>query len=148
MIKLKPFKQSRGYCGPASLKMILSFYGINKSEKELAKLTKASRDKGCSEIDIVKIAKKFGFKAHIKKNSSIIELKELTMKGIPVVVDWFSPLENGHYSVVVGFERDKIIIADPLFGKTMKHKIKWFEDRWFDTPFEKVTKKEVIVIER
>jgi len=144
--KIKPFKQSRGYCGPASIKMVLCAYGINKSEKELARLTKSSRIKGCSEKNIVKVAKEFGFQGYIKQNSSIKELKSLISKGIPVIVDWFSPEEAGHYSVVVGFEKKDIIIADPHFGKLKKHKINWFEERWFDVVKEKLILREIIVI--
>src|SRR3989344_838539 len=132
MIKnIKPFKQSRGYCGPASLKIILSYFGINKSEKELAKLTKTSRDKGCKEENIVKVARKLGLKGKIKQNSSIKEIKSLIAKDIPLIVNWFSPEEGGHYSVVVGFGRNQIIIVDPHFGQIRRHNIKWFEDRWF-----------------
>ena len=57
MIKLKLFKQSKGYCGPASLKMVLSAYKINKSESYLAKLTKTSRTEGCYEKEILRAAK-------------------------------------------------------------------------------------------
>ncbi len=71
MIKLKPFKQSKGYCGPACLKMVLSFYGIEKSEKELAILTKTNRIGGCSEDNIIKTAKMFGFDSYVKQNFSI-----------------------------------------------------------------------------
>ncbi|MBU0648711.1 C39 family peptidase [Patescibacteria group bacterium] len=150
MIGLKPFKQSKGYCGPASLKMVLSAYGINKSENYLAKLTKSSRRKGCDEKNILKAAEKLGFRGYVKQNSSIKELRNLVKKGIPVIVDWFSPEEAGHYSIVVGFEKDKIILADPHFGKIKKHKIKWFKERWFDLPFRPKgpVLKEIIVIHR
>ena len=39
-IKIKPFQETlnKGFCGPAVLKMVLRFYGIEKSERELAKL--------------------------------------------------------------------------------------------------------------
>jgi predicted double-glycine peptidase len=148
MIKLKLFRQSKGYCGPASLKMVLSFYGINKTENYLAKITKSSRTNGCSEEDIVKAAKKLGLKGYIKQNSSVNELKKLVKKEIPVIVDWFSPEVGGHFSVVLGFEKDKIILADPHFGEIKKHKIKWFQERWFDLPFDPKgpVLKEIIVI--
>ncbi|MBW2973866.1 C39 family peptidase [Candidatus Woesearchaeota archaeon] len=146
MIKLKPFKQSKGYCGPACLKMVLSSYGMNKSEKYLAKITKSSRTKGCDEKNIVKAAEKLGFKGYVKKNSSIKEIKQLVKKGIPTIVDWFSPEEAGHYSVVVGFDKDKIILADPHFGEFKKHKIEWFKERWFDIVNDKLILREIIVI--
>ena len=146
MIKLKLFKQSKGYCGPASLKMVLWAYGINKSENYLAKLTKSSRAKGCSEENIVKAAKRFDFKGYVKQNSSIKEVEQLVKKGIPVIVDWFSPEEAGHYSVVVGFHKNKIILADPHFGKITSNDIKWFEERWFDVVDSKLISREIIVI--
>ena len=148
MIKLKLFKQSKGYCGPACLKMILSFYEINKSEKYLAKITKTSRIKGCKEKNIIKAAKEFGLKGYIKQNSSIHELKQLIKKKNPVIINWFSPEEAGHYSVVIGFKNDKIFLADPHFGKIKKHKIEWFEQRWFDLPFHPKgpVLKEIIVL--
>lgn len=132
MIKVKPFKQSKGYCGPVSLKILLSHYGINKSESHLAKLTNTSRSKGCYASGLVKAGKKLGFKAYYKDNCSISDLKKLTKQNIPVIVDWFSPEEGGHYSVVVGFEKNKIILVDPHFGKKRKIKIDKFLSRWFD----------------
>ena len=146
MIKLKLFKQSKGYCGPACLKMVLSAYGINRSEKYLAELTKSSRITGCAEENILKAAVTFGFSGYIKKKSSIKEVKKLVEKGIPVIVDWFSPEEAGHYSIIVGFERDKILLADPHFGEVKKHKVDWFEERWFDVVNDKLILREIIVI--
>ena len=148
MINLKPYKQSKGYCGPACLKMVLSAYGINKSEKYLANITKTSRTEGCDEGNIVRAAEKFCLKGYVKQNSSIKEVKKLVKRGVPVIVDWFSPEEAGHYSVVVGFEKGKIILADPHFGELRKHTIEWFEERWFDLPFDDggPLLKEIVVI--
>ena len=148
MIKLKLFKQSKGYCGPASLKMVLSVYGISKSENYLAKTTKSSRIEGCDEENIVKAAEEFGFNGYAKQNSSIKEVRQLVKRGIPVIVSWFSPEEAGHYSVVVGFGKDKIIIADPHFGEIKKYKIEWFEERWFYVVNAELILKEIIVIHR
>lgn len=148
MINIKPFKQSPGMCGPACLKMIFEYYGINKSEKELAKLTKTTPTRGCFEKDMVRASNQFGFKAVVKDKSSIKELRKLVSKGIPVIVDWFSPIDAGHYSVVVGFSGSKILIADPLFGKIMKYNLKWFEERWIDVIKNKLILKGVIIIRK
>lgn len=150
MIDLKPFKQSKGFCGPASLKMVLSAYGITKSERYLAQLTKCSRGGGCEEADIVRAAGEFGLKGYVKQNSSIDEVKSLLKKGSLVIVAWFSPEQASHYSVVAGFDSDMIILADPHFGDLKKHKVEWFEERWFDLPFHEngPLLKEIIVIHR
>ena len=148
MIKLKIVKQQEGYCGPASLKMILDYYGKNYSQEKLALLTNTTHKEGCAEEDIVKFAKSIGFKdSYIKKNSSIKEIKNLLKKKTPVIVDWFSPEQAGHYSVVIKIDKDCIYLADPHFGKMIKHRLDWFEERWFDLPFSKnKCLKEIIVI--
>ena len=127
--------------------MLLSFYGINKSENYLAKLTKATRKKGCAEKNIVKAAKKLGFNAYLKKHSSVKEIKELAKKGIFPIVAWTSPEEGGHYSVVVGFKGKNILIADPHFGKIKKHAIKWFDKRWKEIGKFR-TLREIIIIQK
>lgn len=132
MIKVKSYKQSKGYCGPTSLRIVLSHHGISKSEKYLAKLIGASREKGCDEKGLLKAAKEFGFKGYWKEKSSINELKKLVKKEIPVIVNWFSPEQDGHYSVVIGFEKNKIIMVDPHFGEIRKMRIDQFLVRWFD----------------
>ena len=149
MIRLRTCKQKRGYCGPAALKIVLDFYGIHYLQQQLAKFTNTTPDGGCAEEDMVKFARKIGLKAYIKERSSLKELKKLNKKNIPVIIDWFSPEEAGHYSVIAGFRGDYIFIADPHFGKIMKRKIGWFEERWFDMPFSKYKSiREIIVIEK
>ena len=48
LLKVKPFRESAGMCGPASLKIVLDYYGVKKSEKELAVLCKTKKDLGTS----------------------------------------------------------------------------------------------------
>jgi len=145
-MKIKPYKQSKGYCGPACLKMIMGYYSINKSEKTWAKLTKTSRVKGCKEKNIVTLAKKLGFNSYMKQRSSIKEIRSLIKKGYQVIVNWFSPEEAGHYSVVVKFDRKNIYLADPHFGKTVKQDLSWFKERWFDVFDDKLILRGIIVI--
>ena len=141
MLKIKPFKQSKGFCGPACFKMVLDYYGVKHSEMYWGKLTaidinkktgKINRNKGCSEDKFIAIAKNMGFKGFCKDHSSLVEVRKLIQKKIPVIVDWFSPEQGPHFSVVVGFRKNKIILADPYFGKFKKWTIKEFEERWFD----------------
>jgi len=132
MISLKLFKQSPGYCGPAALKMVLSHFEIDKTEEELATLIGATRERGCTPEQIVAAAKKLNLEAYYKKNSSIDELKKYVEEDTLVIVDWFSPEEDGHYAVVVGFDDGDIILADPHFGDYNKMKIERFHNRWFE----------------
>jgi len=131
MLNALSFKQSTGYCGPASLKIVLDFYGLKRSEKALAELSGASRERGVSGRSLVSTARKLGFEAHMKNNSTLEELETLT-KDTPVIVDWIHPTEEGHYSVVLGFSRGKVVLADPYDGGFVEIPKAEFNKRWYD----------------
>ena len=148
MLKVKPFRQKTGLCGPASLKMILGYFGIIKSENELSRLTNCTQEWGVEAEVLIRVAKSMGFQGEIHDNARFNDIKTWVHKRkIPIIVDWFSPEEAGHYSVVVGFDKDKIILADPHFGELKKHKIEWFKERWFDIVNDKLILREIIVIQ-
>lgn len=57
------FHQSEdGYCGPAALKIYLSYLGKNLSEQHLARLCRVTPEKGTDPADIVRAARKLGFR--------------------------------------------------------------------------------------
>jgi ABC-type bacteriocin/lantibiotic exporter with double-glycine peptidase domain len=130
LLNVKPFKQEHGRCGPTSLKMVLEYYGISKSEKELSKLTKCN-DSGTRAKNIVLAAKHSGMNAYIKDNSSIKEISTLLKRGIPAIIDWFSH-DEGHYSVVIGLDDKHIYLQNPEIGGVKKLDKKAFIRTWFD----------------
>ena len=133
MLNIKPFRQKPGYCGPASLKMVLSYFGVEKSEMSLVRLSKCSKDKGATAENLLKAAKKLGFKGFIKDYSDFKDVKRFLKKKIPVIVDWFS-VDEGHYSVVVRVDGKKIYLQDPELGRLKIMKLKEFKTVWFDFP--------------
>jgi ABC-type bacteriocin/lantibiotic exporter with double-glycine peptidase domain len=151
MLNARSFKQSGGYCGPASLKIVLDFYGLRKSEKALAELSGASRERGVSGRSLVSTARKLGFDAHMKTNSTLKELEELTRE-TPVIVDWLHPSEEGHYSVVVGVTKGKVVMVDPYEGNIVKMSRREFDKRWYDfygdRPRGKYITRRMIVVEK
>ncbi|MDD5144832.1 MAG: cysteine peptidase family C39 domain-containing protein [Candidatus Pacebacteria bacterium] len=116
MIKLKPFRQTPGLCGPAALKMVMDYYGISVSEGEIAKRAGSTRENGTSIEGLMKAARYFGFKTFTKTACSLGDLRYFMKKGIPVIVDWFSE-DDGHYSVVVDVTKTKVILMDPELRK-------------------------------
>ena len=90
LLKVRPFQETRGMCGPASLKIVLDYYGIAKTEKELAKLCKTTRSLGTSNEAIKNTAEKLGFKVTTKRNSSFKDIEVWLKRGVPVIVDWFT----------------------------------------------------------
>jgi len=148
MLKVKPFKQTTGFCGPASLRMVLGYFGIKKSEKELAKLSGCSKSKGVEAGNLLKVAKKLGLKGFIKDLAKTSDIRKYVLeRKIPVIVDWFS-VDEGHYSVVVGVDNKNIYLQDPELGKVRKLKIQDFKRIWFDFPGKFLKSKNEIIIRR
>lgn len=148
MLNVKPFKQSSGFCGPASLKMVLDYYGIKKTEKELAKLAGAKKHTGVGAEGLIKAAKELGFKGFFKDFSDVEDLKHYVIdKKIPVIVDWFSSTD-GHYSTVVNIDKNNIYLQDPELGNLRIIDIPTFKRIWFDFSGDLLQSKDQIIIRR
>lgn len=148
MLKIKPYKQSIGYCGPASLKMVLSYYGIDKSEKELAKLSGCKASKGVEAEGLLSAVKKLGLKGIIKDFSDFKDIRHYVLKKkIPVIVDWFST-DDGHYSVVVNIDNSKIYLLDPETARLKSIKLNDFKRIWFDFPNKFIKSKSELLVRR
>lgn len=125
------YMQSKdGFCGPASLRMILEYYGLEKSERELGKLTNCSV-KGTTTNDLVNAAKFLGFDAHYSDNNTWENLYNEVRKNGPVIVNWFSQI-SGHYSPVYDVYKNEIVLADPEYGFIREMKKNEFLPLWFD----------------
>jgi len=73
-LPIELFKQPEGFCGPTFLRMVLAYYGIEKTKDELVNLMSATREYGCDPTDIVSAATRLGFSAQYKDRSSIEEV--------------------------------------------------------------------------
>ncbi|MFA5248350.1 MAG: cysteine peptidase family C39 domain-containing protein [Patescibacteria group bacterium] len=156
MLKVEPFQETlnAGMCGPASLKILLLYYGVEKSEKELAKLCKTKKDLGTDDLGIKLAAEKLGFKAVIKNNSNFTDIASWLKKDIPVIVNWFtrgrldysdSDVADGHYSVVCGIDSKFIYLQDPETGKMRKLEKEDFMAVWFDFTGKYIKPNELII---
>jgi len=136
MLKENSFQQGfDGSCGPASLKIALKHFGINKSEKALMRLTKCGEE-GVELEDLLKVAKKFKINGFVKETSDIKDLKKyLKAKKYVIIVDWFDE-DDGHYSVLSRIDKENIYIQDPQLGHLRAMRIEKFKRIWFDFPGE------------
>ena len=143
LLPVKPFQETlhAGMCGPASLKMVLDYYGVEKTEKELAELCGTDPDLGTSDEEIKRAAEGLGFNVEIKNNSSFDDIQKWLDKKIPVIVNWFtrgridhddSEVSDGHLSVVVGLDEENIYLQDPEIGNLRKIARDDFMKVWFD----------------
>ena len=155
-LDVKPFQETlhAGMCGPASLKIVLDYYGFNKTEKELAELTGATPMLGVSNESMAETAKSLGFKVEMKNNSSFDDIEKWLENGVPVIVDWFtrgrrdyddSEVADGHSSVVIALDDDYIYLQDPEIGGEREIRQNDFERVWFDFVGEYIKPDELII---
>lgn len=147
MIKIKPFKEKPGQCGPASLKMVASYYGIEKSEDELANLCKCTPEKGTSAENLVKAAKELSLEGFIQDNSDIKDIEKYVKNEIPVILNWFCK-DAGHYSVAVDVDEKNIYLQDGYYGRLIKKNVNTFKGIWFDFKDEYPESKDDFILRR
>ncbi|MEA2701850.1 MAG: hypothetical protein QOE22_559 [Candidatus Parcubacteria bacterium] len=140
-------------CGPASLKIVLGYYGLDKSEQELAGLIGVT-ELGSNAEGIARAAESLGFKTLIKNESSFEDIEEWLSKNTPVIVNWFtrgrsdysdSAVPDGHYSVVTGLDEESIYLQDPETGGLRKIAREDFLGVWFDFEGKYIKPDELII---
>lgn len=133
LLKIRSHLQSPGYCGPCSLRMAMDYFGVQVTERALARASGATRTHGVGVEGLKRASEQYGFTFHQKDRASFADIRAWLNKGIPVIVDWFS-VNDGHYSVVAGMDRTHISIQDPEDGKLKRITQEEFKRVWFDFP--------------
>lgn len=136
-------------CGPASVKIILETLGISIDEEKLMKMQKTTPKEGTSPNNLVKCLADLGIKHEVIEHASITNIEDKIRQFNLCLVDFqawgdggneFKGLETGHYSVVFGFNKTHLWVADPAKHHTEKQK-SWgarkirkdlFTQRWAD----------------
>lgn len=148
MLKVKPHRQSHGFCGPATLKMVLAYYGVDRSERALARLAGATREFGVDAPGLMRAARALGFRARVRDHATFSDIRRYVIdRKMPVIVDWFSA-DEGHYSVVVHVDRRHIYLQDPELGRVRKMRRGDFRRIWFDFSTDYLRKKRDLQLRR
>jgi ABC-type bacteriocin/lantibiotic exporter with double-glycine peptidase domain len=126
--------ESPGMCGPSSLRQVLAYYGVRKSEAELARLCGADPVDGTPPGEIARVAKQLGFDARVEVGCTLADLEEWLESGAPVIVDW-DPHDEGvergsHYSTVVQVTATQVRVQDPEPARIKTLTRKAFEEKW------------------
>lgn len=95
-------------CGPASLAMILNYYGYKVSVTECAKSCE-SYGVGITTRNIINAAKEYNLDAKLYS----LELHHLGQMKYPMIIHW----EFNHFVVLERISGDNAIIVDPAFGR-------------------------------
>lgn len=105
-----PFvKQKDNFCGPASLSSVLEYYGVKKSQEEIAKAVYDPKLKGALITDLQNYAQSLGFKTQLF-TGSLQEVKGYINKGFPVILlidNGFLWVSVPHYVVVIGYDESR-----------------------------------------
>jgi predicted double-glycine peptidase len=132
-------------CGAKALQTLLAYYGVDVREDLLMKKLGTSKIDGSSVEEIRTYAKSQGFRVKAHQNMSLGELKGYIDEDYPVLVllqawavkklkaeEWKTNFDDGHYVIVIGYGKDRVIFEDPSsFSRTWLTE-KEFLDRWHD----------------
>ena len=82
------------------------------------------------------------------KNTNLNQVRHFIDIGFPVIVNYIEPFSNtGHYAIIKGYTKKKIIKNDPFLGNNFMINNKEFESRWVEETGSK-TKKWIIVLSK
>jgi hypothetical protein len=127
--------QTWNNCAPASISMVLSYYGVKRGQDEIAKVMHpdpAGKHVGAPEMVDYLAAQ--GFVARPSVNGNVDTLQRLVANGIPVIISgWLNVSEDiGHYRVVKGYDRaaGTVIVNDAYYGQDIKLLTATLESLW------------------
>jgi ABC-type bacteriocin/lantibiotic exporter with double-glycine peptidase domain len=138
MSKVPYFKQNRDYtCGPACLRMVLAYYGIEQDEVTLTMLC-GTNVFGTSARQIVGVAQHFGPEARLTFFETLATLTAVLAEGIPVLaaIDAGEMYEreefkhSRHMIVVLAVNATSVRCHDPIMGENVTVTLEAFERAW------------------
>ncbi len=131
--------QTFNNCGPATLSMDLSYYGINVSQKELGDQLRPYQipsgdndDKSVTLEELSEKAKEYDLIPYRRPNGDIELLKKFIALDIPVITrTWLKPNEDiGHFRLVRGYDQTSLIQDDSFQGKDLYYSYSDFNQIW------------------
>jgi len=128
-------------CGPASLSMALSYYGIHKTQAELGQELRPYQnpqgnndDKDVTLSELANETEKLGLLAYYRPNGNITLLKKFIANGMPVIAETLLTKDDdiGHFRVVKGFDdtTQTILQDDSYQGHNISYSYSDFDFMW------------------
>lgn len=118
--------QTLNNCGPATMAMLLSYYGIQTSQFQTASWLKPNApDRNVSPNEMAAYARTQGFGTFVGIGGSVDLLQRLVSAGFPVVTELWLNYDGGvgHFRIVRGFDRaeQRLLANDSFLGPEL-----WF----------------------
>lgn len=137
----KQMFQTYNNCGPASLAMTLSYYGINETQESLGKQLRPVQnqagdndDKAVFMRELARKAEEYGFVAYHRPNGNAQIIKQFINLDIPIIVStWLDVNDDiGHFRVIKGYDDNKkqFIQDDSYQGKNKVYSYSDFDAIW------------------
>lgn len=134
LLRVPYYKQKTSYtCGPAALRMVFAYFNKRVPEHSLAKKMRASTTRGTTHQAMIRTARQTGFYVYVNPHATFEELVFLLAWRYPVIINYTEPSGNiGHYAVVTGITKKRVILHDPWNGNRFILSRRSFLARWYD----------------
>lgn len=119
-------------CGPACLKMVLSYFGQEIPFKKISETSKYQENDGLENNELVELLGSFGLTTDVRSGLSWGEFSRLNIKENMIIVSWMKDGYLGHFSIVDEVAKDSITIIDPEDPKPVKMTRVKFLRLWLD----------------
>ena len=124
-------------CGPATIAMNLSFYGLDTDQRQAANVLKPNQDdKNVSPDELAAYARSQGFGAIVRVGGDLQLLRRLLSNRYPVIVEtWLNPEDRGgmgHYRLLTGYDiaSETFVAQDSLQGPDARVPFEALDDFW------------------
>lgn len=146
ILALPKLRQTFNYdCGAKAIESVLAYYRIEVREDKIIKLAATTKE-GTKIKNIEKVICKYG----LKIKSGRMNIEDLIIyidKKIPVIIAlqawtnkkqviWKTNWSDGHYVVVVGYSKDRIIFADSASYNYSYLTFRELANRWHDVDID------------
>jgi len=128
--------QTWNNCAAVSTAMVLSYFGIQRTQAQLGPLLRPNPgDKHVEPHQVVALLEQFGLRARILEGGTIERIKQLVAAGFPVITpQWLDhkPDAIGHYRVVRGYDDSEgvFFVNDSMIGAGVAMPYSEFEELW------------------
>ena len=115
------------------MQMVFAYFGVRTSQRALLRILKTTELRGTRNSALVRAAVAQGLYHDAHDNATLAQIRQFMKLNKPVIVSYLEPSDDeGHYAVVTGYERGKIILNDPQHGKNFRISDRRFLARWHD----------------
>jgi tetratricopeptide (TPR) repeat protein len=128
-------------CGPASLSMALSYFGIHESQAALANVLRPYQndqgnndDKDVTMDELAADARTFGLLAYHRPGGTMASMKRFIAAGMPVIAETVLTKDDdiGHFRVVKGYDDATLSVTqdDSMQGHNVQFSYSDFDAMW------------------